>query len=340
MRTPEKGNPSRSATLAGLERRGASNAAADLDRAKSVAPAAEPEAVLTARPGRGLKASPSRVEPASPDAAGTSRAAPAAGRPAPAGLPCLSSNNCTETPLRTLSQQHRKSACALAWNVQALVDRYGIEAVGFLTLTFADPVMCPKAAQQRFHSLATHVLKSRYREYIRVSERQKSGRLHYHLLVVMPDGIDIRTGCDFDAFARGVYRSAPPALRAEWTAWRVTAPRYRFGRTELLPVRSTSEGIARYVGKYISKGVANRNSMDHGARLVEYSRGARIANTKFAWATSGATAWRNKVALFARIVVFQQGIEPVTYDDLSVLLGRDWAYRHRDFIAALPEQQP
>ena len=340
MRTPEKGNPSRSATLAGLEQRGASNAEADHDLAKSVAPAAGPEAVLTARTGGSGRRCGTSEEPASPRPAGRSEAAHAAGRPATAGLPCLSSNNSTEAPPKALSQQHRKSACALAWNVQALVDRYGIASIGFLTLTFADPVVCPKAAQQRFNSLATHVLRVRYRDYIRVSERQKSGRLHYHLLVVMPEGVDIRTGCDFDAFSRGVYRSAPAALRAEWTAWRVTAPRFRFGRTELLPVRSTSEGIARYVGKYISKGVANRNSMDHGARLVEYSRGARIANTKFGWATSGATAWRNKLAMFARIVGAEHGIDPITFADLSVLLGPRWAYRNRLFIAGLPEAKP
>jgi len=102
-------------------------------------------------------------------------------------------------------------------------------------------------------------------------------------------------------------------------------------------VRSTAEGIARYVGKYISKSIGNRSPRDHGSRLVEYSRGARMASTRFAWATPGATAWRRKVALFALIVSSHHGGMEVTFPDLKTILGDDWAYRHRRFIAALPE---
>ena len=346
MRTPEKGNPSRSATLAGLDQRGASNTEANRDLGESVAPTCPPETPLTARSGRGLKASASLAERTETDTAEPAHAAPAAGGSAQPTLPCLSSNNCTDSPSPgarqgvppALSQQHKKAASALAWNVQFLAEKHGVERIGFLTLTFKDHVLCPKEAQKRFHSLSTHVLRERYIDHIRVSERQKSGRLHYHLLVVLRD--DIRTGCDFQQFAVGDYRSASSALRAEWKFWRVTAARFRFGRTELLPVKSTGEGIARYVGKYISKAVGRRNHLDHGARLVEYSRGARIANTKFAWASNGATAWRKKVGLFAQIVAFQNGIDSLSFSDLSLMLGPRWAHRHRSFIAALPEERP
>ena len=62
---------------------------------------------------------------------------------------------------------------------------YGIERLGFLTLTFADHVTDAREAQRRFHSLATHVLNTRYRaRWIRVLERHESGRIHYHLIVV------------------------------------------------------------------------------------------------------------------------------------------------------------
>ncbi|MHB8522644.1 MAG: hypothetical protein ACYDH9_18050 [Limisphaerales bacterium] len=40
----------------------------------------------------------------------------------------------------------------------------------------------------------TGVLRHRYKEYIIVSERMDSGRIHYHLLVVMAE--DIRSGFD------------------------------------------------------------------------------------------------------------------------------------------------
>jgi hypothetical protein len=56
-----------------------------------------------------------------------------------------------------------------------------------------------------------------------------SGRIHYHLLVVMAQ--DIPTGFDFAAVKGGDYRSASEYLRKEWKFWRETAPKYGFGRT-------------------------------------------------------------------------------------------------------------
>ncbi|WP_052678194.1 rolling circle replication-associated protein [Escherichia coli] len=124
-------------------------------------------------------------------------------------LPCLYSNNSIENHLNSLrfdsleaardaafqlNTQVRKSASCLAWNVEFLCSKFGIENLGFLTLTFRDHVLDPKEAQRRFNSLRTNVLRERYQADIRVVERQKSGRIHYHLLVVI--GEDIRTGFD------------------------------------------------------------------------------------------------------------------------------------------------
>jgi hypothetical protein len=260
-------------------------------------------------------------------------------------LPCLFSNNSNEAttsePSETQSgidfqrflTQHKKSACALAWNVEFLAEKYGLERLGFLTLTFAENVLDPREAQRRFNSLATGVLRVRYDDYIRVWERTKKGRIHYHLLVVLAS--DIRTGFDFDAVAQDDYRSACQALRDEWAYWRKTAKAYRFGRTELLPVKSTAEGIARYVGKYISKHVSQRKECDKGFRLVEYSRGARSVSTRFAFNTKGSVAWRRKLELFSGFVSGFVG-RVVAYDDLKEVLGPAWAYNNRKFIAALP----
>lgn len=260
-------------------------------------------------------------------------------------LPCLFSNNSTETTyadtvqtfaqldFQAFSTQHKKSACALAWNVEFLAEKYGLERLGFLTLTFAENVLDPREAQRRFNSLSTHVLRVRYFDYIRVWERTKKGRIHYHLLVVLD--ADIRTGFDFPAVAQDDYRTAGQALRDEWAFWRRTAKAYGFGRTELLPVRSTAEGISRYVGKYISKHVSQREARDKGFRLVEYSRGARSVSTRFAFNTGGSLDWRRKLELFAGFVSGHMG-KIVRYDDLKGILGPNWAYTHREFIASLP----
>lgn len=278
-----------------------------------------------------------------PDAGGSCSHAGAA------ALPCLSSNNSiipthdgdSQSPavidFKRFSTQHKKSASALAWNVQFLAEKYGLERLGFLTLTFADHVLDPQEAQRRFNSLATNVLRNRYADYVRVWERTKRGRIHYHLLAVLPD--DIRTGFDFAGIEQGDYRTAGPALRAEWAFWRRTAKEYGFGRTELLPVKSTAEGIARYVGKYIGKHVMQREERDKGFRLVEYSRGARQVSTRFAFHSEGSQLWRRKLEMFAGIVSGSIG-EPVGFSDLARVLGPKWAYNNREFITSLPVSLP
>ena len=251
-----------------------------------------------------------------------------------AGLPCLSSNNSIETHQSSrLSTQHRKAAAALMWNVRALCERHGIDRVGFLTLTFADHVTDVREASKRFNSLASNVLNGRYADWVRVLERQKSERIHYHLLVALSQ--DIRTGVDFGALANRDYGTAGKGLRGEWAFWRSTARKYRFGRTELLPIKSSEEAIGRYVGKYIGKHLEARKEADKGARLVAYSAGARMAVTRFSWTSTGAQEWRRKVRTFAWMMFQSQGIPP-TMHGLRVALGPRWAYRWREFILALP----
>jgi len=263
-------------------------------------------------------------------------------------LPCLNSNISTEnrvrgkegeenSPLRLakLSTQHRKSAFVLKESIELLAAKFSIENLGFLTLTFKDHVLSPKEAQRRFNSLVSHVIKVRYREYVGVMERQKSGRIHYHILVVLDS--DIRTGFDFDQVSNGNYKSASQVLRSEWAFWRKTAPKYRFGRTELLPVKSSIEAMAKYVGKYISKHIEARTLEDKGVRLVRYSRGARAGTTRFMFQSDGSQAWRRKVATFAQIVQSQHPEQKVSeLSDLARILGKRWAYNHRDYILALP----
>jgi hypothetical protein len=267
-------------------------------------------------------------------------------------LPCLFSNICNEIrgadPLESalekalpdfkqFSKSHRRTACALAWNVQALAEKFSLERLGFLTLTFSDHVTDPREAQRRFHSLKTGVLSSRYENHIWVWERQKNGRIHFHLLVVLSD--DIRTGFDFDGIANHDYRTANKAIRDEWAFWRKTAKLYGFGRTELLPVRSTAEGIARYVGKYISKHVAQREERDKGFKLVGYSRGARMVSARFSFVTVGAAQWRAKVGLYCRILGAMGSTpdrSPVEFEDIKRVKGPRWAFKDREYIAKLP----
>lgn len=290
------------------------------------------------------------------DGAASARAHAAAaseeGARAGAALPCLFSNISNEgggpdglEPLldkgfekfNLLTKAHKRSACSLAWNVQNMAETFGIERLGFLTLTFADNVTCPKEAQRRFNSLATGVLRERYEAWVWVWERTKRGRIHFHLVVALSH--DIRTGFNFADIDSGNYRSANSAIRDEWAFWRLTAKKYRFGRTELLPVKSTAEGIARYVGKYISKHVGQREERDKGCKLVGYSRNARMATAKFSFATEGAKQWRMKVGAYAKMLGAlgaTQDRSPLPFEMIKHVKGPRWAFNDREFIASIP----
>jgi hypothetical protein len=184
-------------------------------------------------------------------------------------------------------------------------------------------------AQRRLNSLSTNVIRRRYGQAIRVYERQKSGRIHYHLLV--PVGADIRTGFDFSAIEDHDYRSASPALRAEWAFWRRTAKSFGFGRTELLPVLSTSEAVGRYVGKYISKHLGSRQERDVGVRLVSYM-GPRMATVKFAWASGKGRDWREGLGALIEDLYESKQIHRPTMEAMCLRYGKGWAWKWRDVV--------
>jgi hypothetical protein len=254
------------------------------------------------------------------------------GEAAPAdGLPCLSSNNCINKTdkANTVLGTHKRMAFIVAFEIIELAREFGLERLGFLTLTFADHVTDIREAQKRFHSIRTNVIAKRYERAIGVWERHQSGRIHFHLVVVMKS--DIRTGVDFAAFDRKDYRTAKPALRAEWNFWLANADKYHFGRHELKPIKSNAEGIARYVGKYISKHITQRLPQDRGARVVRFigfKPGMRKASLKFSWATANGWLWRRKTAQFAQ----RFGI--TNLEQMRRHFGPRWAYHLQDTICS------
>jgi hypothetical protein len=296
---------------------------------------------LLARNSKVMEGSPGPRPPENPGTYPADRFSPAS-YDAETGevLPCRSlettqSNGAGKATPAALVGPRKKVALALSWNVAHLCRDHGIERVGFLTLTFADHVTDSREAQRRFNSLASNVLRKRYPAFVAVLERQKSGRIHYHLLVVLPE--DIRTGIDFDAIAQDDYRTANKALRLEWAFWRKTAPAYRFGRTELLPIKSHADALGQYVGKYIAKGQAFRTDADKGVRLVRYSGGARMATCKFAELSTYPTEWRGKVCTFVRQMAQAYPHRRMRdMEDLAFHCGKRWAYQYRNYILALP----
>lgn len=271
---------------------------------------------------------------------------PAGGAPTSGGalaaesLPCLYSNNVIEATPGTcqeiettlglcnlLSPYHKRQAHTLFSNVHRLVTKVAPSPghVGFLTITTPD-VTDNKELRERWRSFTTNFLNSHpdFGEWVNTKEVQKRGAWHFHLVIVLSQ--DIREGVDFDQIEKGNYSSASPFLRRIWKELREVLPAYGFGRSELLPVKSNADGIARYVGKYISKHIGTRAPEHKGVRLISYSTGWDRNSIRFAWNTKNAHEWRRKLALFAQ----RHGCQE--FYQLSAKLGSGWAYRYAQEI--------
>jgi coenzyme F420-reducing hydrogenase delta subunit len=247
-------------------------------------------------------------------------------------LPCRSLET---TATKNLPGPKKKVANTLTENIRYLCETHGIEHVAFFTLTFAEHITDGKEAQRRLHSLQSGVLNERYPHRIRVFERQKSGRIHYHFVVVVPD--DIRTGVDPVAIANGDYKTANKALKREWAFWHKTCKKYGFGRHNLQPVKSSHDALALYIGKYIGKGFQFRDERDKGVRLVSYSGDARHMTCKHSSMEKYPKLWRAKVYTFVMQMAQAKPHARIRdMDDLAFHLGKRWAYTWRDYILALP----
>ncbi|HFC8523341.1 TPA: phasyl DNA replicon protein arp, partial [Neisseria subflava] len=262
-------------------------------------------------------------------------------------LPSQYENRKADT-LNEFSTSYKKSTTALEMNVKAFIEAFGLNKVGFLTLTFADDVTDPKEAQRRFHSLRTNFLKRHFPEYVCVYERTKKGRIHFHLIV--NTRVDIRRGLNFREIAAGRYSSANNALRQLWALLRENVNKYGFGRTELLPVKTNSKGLARYVSKYISKHINSRLPEDKGYRLVRTSMDKKsvwkVANSNFAFVSNGSKEWRRKlkkwveqVESYLNLVAewkHRVALSSITQDNyntvLASVLSPKWAFKNRETI--------
>jgi hypothetical protein len=211
------------------------------------------------------------------DAAARSAAAPAA-------LPCLPNEHLNRNTSFRGGKTHRAAGQRLTLEVQAMARKWGVERLGMLTLGFEDPAPEKiKEASRRFNSLATNAqFSKRYLAWLAVIERApKTGRLHFHLVVVMPG--DIRTGFNHQDIKRRDYSSACQLLKDEWSFLRHNVTKYGFGGyVQLLPIRSDVDSFAGYLAKYLVKQFGTRRG-DKGARLVRYSKGWKTVHGAFSW---------------------------------------------------------
>jgi hypothetical protein len=231
-------------------------------------------------------------------------------------------------------------------NVVKFIGDVGIERVGLLTLTFKRKVYSIDEASRHFNSINSRVLKEFFGRWIKVIDPHHDGAWHFHLLVEVSR--DIRTGFNFEAFKASedefkrkgkcdsYYRllraatSPGHALPGMWKELRKRLARYKFGRFELVPIRTNPEAISKYLSKFLSQGVTAKRPNGKGIRLVAYSKSVdRAVRMGFAWASSGAREWRKKLAMAGTHLNCQD------IDDFGRVAGPGWAYRLGGLIAAL-----
>jgi len=230
-----------------------------------------------------------------------------------------------------------KQAAALAHNIKFMAEEFGIERVGFLTLTVGDTVngtfvhVKERAeASRRFNSILNRI-RERYFCGVIVTERHKNGGIHFHLVVALR--FDARTGFDFDAVKRRDYRSVSPRLRDEWKWWRDNQEEYGFGRHELTPIKSNGEAIGRYVGKYLGKSWEHRSDDDFGGRCIRYfgrwsKSGIKVGppmSARHGSLSPRALAWR-EAAKQVQWLTKQLGAE-INEQNIKEHNGPRWAWR-------------
>ena len=176
-------------------------------------------------------------------------------------LPCHESSSLNGTT-------NRKWLFAAQENMRGYVRRVGEDRIGVLTLTTADECRSLKEFQRRWNSLMTNSVRRLWRSGVWVRERQmRTGNWHGHALVDV--GFEIRPGFPFEEVARRNYRNVDDRVRDLWKQLREKAPRYGFGRTELLPIKSNSEWAIKYLTSYLGKALLSEKTVgEEKARLI------------------------------------------------------------------------
>ena len=111
-----------------------------------------------------------------------------------------------------------KKQKTLTGNVNYWAKKFGVENLGFLTLTFKENMRDKKEAQRRWNNLNRTISRDqKFTVLVKVLEVQKRGAFHYHLLVKTNE--DIRTGFDWEAFKRAgeAYQAKDREEGKKWT---------------------------------------------------------------------------------------------------------------------------
>jgi hypothetical protein len=240
---------------------------------------------------------------------GEAKSAGCAALAAPPRLPCLKADNCIRTG-------GRKQLFVAQQNIRLYIERFGPNNIGVLTITTPSECLSARDFQRKWHPFRTNVVTRMFPTGMWVRERQpRTGNWHAHAVVDL--GWDIRTGFPFDQVGKGFYANVDPKLRDLWRRLREKSTRYKFGRTELLPIKSNGEGFAVYVTKYLGKAlVSEKAGGEERCKLFGIWGGVRFAYSRFDW-VSNRILRRRKAWLAA-------DCDCVSEDQFRAMFGSRW----------------
>lgn len=255
----------------------------------------------------------------------------------PGALPCLNSNLASEglsadtakAKLNQLSTSPRKTVLLLARTssgsaqVRDQSDRFSNpNTPGSRDLCEGRGASLQLASNRGF---------SRSRRRVEMRHRAKEERAASFLsarcsAIRDPHGIRFRRG----GASSGNYGSANNGLRSEWARWcSITDcdgrhPQHAYavaGRAELMPSKTNSEGISKYVGKYIAKPMGATEQRDKGVCRVRYSNGGDFFGPEFMGVSVRSRLWRWQAGEFAQ----RNGIAVDDFDGRAAMCGKRWA---------------
>jgi hypothetical protein len=237
-----------------------------------------------------------------------------------------------------------KTFKALDGNCKYWMKTISPERVGVLTLTFADHVTCMKEGQRRWNNL--NRLITREKKFIKLyktAEAQKSGRLHYHIIIETTASIkgnidwdiyeqmgEAKTTAEKKKLGHQLGKTATPHLNELWTWLRAKCKATGFGRSELMPMKKP-EHLKNYIGKYLQKDMEDNSLKKDGKnknmRISTYGRKCvKVANTQFSWALGPASVFRRRLAIWAE----ERGFKDT--DQIKEIYGSAWCHNLRKQI--------
>ncbi|MCP5521840.1 MAG: hypothetical protein H7A46_09875, partial [Verrucomicrobiales bacterium] len=115
-----------------------------------------------------------------------------------------------------ISSGAKKSAECVMWQVLEWCVKWPWRVV-LVTLTEATQLEDLEEFQRQWRNLTRRELLQLFVRVIAVWERQRNGRLHWHMVALCRPGVDVRTGTDVALIrATGGRRGANRDLRAIW----------------------------------------------------------------------------------------------------------------------------